>query len=592
MKKIIFNNYQIIKYITNISPCLLILIVISSLVRSALSILGIISIKIIVDIISINGKFNRIISIITLFFILNILLLTIRTYIEQRLIPINTENISGEMRKIIFRKTVILDLECYENTKYYDNLTIAHEEAKTRIIGIIETLSILTTSIFSIVALITFITTIKPFIIILSLISVLLSFIANTIMVKYKHNFYKERVPLDRMMSYIQKVGSELEFAMELRLYSKFPSLLMKKFSCQINTVVKLIDKYSRKYVRIIISQNAVGQIINIGIVLYLSKQATDGILTIGAFISLINGSQQLSSQIISLVDIIPKFYEHGIYFGKFLEFLNYKPSIYNKHITTAPRSRGEIEFKNVYFKYFDSNGYALKNVSFKIKYGEKIAIVGRNGAGKSTLVKLLNRLYDPEQGTIYLNKVPYQEIDLNLLRNYFGTLIQNFQIFSVSLAENVLMEEISCKSDEKKINEALKFVGLKNKILELDNGIFSELNREFSEKGILLSGGEYQKIALARTFVKNSQIIILDEPSSSLDPISEKQLFDKMMELVGNKTLILISHKLSNVANVDKIFYIEDGEIKECGSHFELMEKGGLYAEMYNIQAQKYNKL
>ena len=144
----------------------------------------------------------------------------------------------------------------------------------------------------------------------------------------------------------------------------------------------------------------------------------------------------------------------------------------------------------------------------------------------------------------------------------------------------------------KKKINEALKFVGLKNKILELDNGIFSELNREFSEKGILLSGGEYQKIALARTFVKNSQIIILDEPSSSLDPISEKQLFDKMMELVGNKTLILISHKLSNVANVDKIFYIEDGEIKECGSHFELMEKGGLYAEMYNIQAQKYNKL
>jgi ATP-binding cassette subfamily B protein len=201
-----------------------------------------------------------------------------------------------------------------------------------------------------------------------------------------------------------------------------------------------------------------------------------------------------------------------------------------------------------------------------------------------------LTRLYDPTSGSIYIQGSPYQEYNVSSLRNYFGTLFQDFQIFAVSVAENILMCEIDEKiNDEKRVKEALNFVELEQKVDNLKFGVYTELTREFDNNGAIFSGGEYQKVAIARVFNKNSKVIILDEPSSALDPISEKELFDKMNELASDKAVIFVSHRLSNIVNVDKILFLENGEIKECGTHSELMCMNGLYAEMYRIQADKY---
>lgn len=285
-----------------------------------------------------------------------------------------------------------------------------------------------------------------------------------------------------------------------------------------------------------------------------------------------------------------PELYEHGIYIESFLEYINYESQIKDGTQSIKLLEDVNIEFKNVCFKYSDTDMEVLKNINLTIKSGEKIALVGRNGSGKSTIVKLLTRLYDPTGGTIYLQGLPYGNYKISEIRNYFGTLFQDFQIFSISLMENVLMREIDVEIDDiKKVKEALEFSGLSKKISSLKDGIFTEISREFDNEGAIFSGGESQSIAIARVFLKNSKAIILDEPSSSLDPISEKELFNKMMELTADKTVIFVSHRLSNITHVDRILYIEDGEIKETGTHYELMQMDGSYAKMYKTQADKY---
>lgn len=592
MRKIISNNFQMLKYIIKFCPSQLLVIVCVALIKSLLSILSVLSLKYVIDSITIYKDFAKILKIILLFLVLNILLLTICTWLEQRIVPVNNEKISGKLQLLLFEKAASLDLECYENTAYYNKLSIAREQAEMRMVGVLDTFSTAISSIFSITAFITLITLFEPIIIIISITSVILSFGINTIIIKFKHKFYQKIAPLDRKMSYVQRVSSQPEYAMELRLYNQFPQLLKKKFEIKLKEKIMLLDDYSKKIIKLMITQNTGSQVLNTSTILYLIYKTFIGTITMGNFVALANSSQQLTQQIFALIKVIPEIYEHGIYIENFLEFISYEPTIQNSPNALGTPNNGNLEFKNVYFKYSNTDKYALKNINLKIKYGEKVAIVGRNGAGKSTMVKLLNRLYNPTEGEIYLNDVSYKNYDINLLRNFFGTLVQDFQIFAVSMAENILMHEVSKSDDEKRVKDSLKFASLDKKVEGLEKGIFSELTKEFCEDGVICSGGEYQKIAIARTFQRNSKILILDEPSSSLDPVSEKELFDKMVELAAGKTVIIVSHRLSNITDADKIIYIDDGEIKENGSHIELIKKNGLYAKMYKIQAERYKNI
>lgn len=220
-----------------------------------------------------------------------------------------------------------------------------------------------------------------------------------------------------------------------------------------------------------------------------------------------------------------------------------------------------------------------------------RIAIVGHNGAGKSTFVKLLMRLYDVTEGVIEVGGKDIRQYRLSAYRDLFGTIFQDFKIFAASICDNVLLRDNGGEADKKRVRDALAASGILGKVEGLKKGMESQLTREFDEDGVLLSGGEFQKLAIARVFAKDCEICILDEPSSALDPLSEYEIFENMMKACEGKTVIFISHRLSSTVLADRIYLLENGEVAESGSHRELMEQNGKYAEMYHMQAKRYQE-
>ncbi|MFD2506408.1 ATP-binding cassette domain-containing protein, partial [Paenibacillus septentrionalis] len=215
--------------------------------------------------------------------------------------------------------------------------------------------------------------------------------------------------------------------------------------------------------------------------------------------------------------------------------------------------------------------------------------LVGHNGAGKSTLIKLMMRLYDPTEGEILLNGRNIKEFDLMSYRSLYGTVFQDFKIFSMTIAENVLMRDVETEEDRQLVINALKKSRVYDKVATLPEGIDTMLTKEFDEQGVVLSGGEFQKIAIARIFAQEAELLILDEPTSALDPIAEFEIFESMMEACKDKAVVIISHRMSSAMLADRIYYMEDGEIQESGSHMELMQLQGKYAELFLKQAEKY---
>ncbi|MBQ6817315.1 MAG: ABC transporter ATP-binding protein, partial [Bacilli bacterium] len=246
------------------------------------------------------------------------------------------------------------------------------------------------------------------------------------------------------------------------------------------------------------------------------------------------------------------------------------------------------LSVNNVSFAYTDK--LILKDISLSVKKGEKIAIVGENGAGKTTLVKLLLRLYDPKDGNIQFNDYNYKDVDPKFLRRKVGAVFQNSEVYSVTIAENVLLRKVRNEEDRELAIKALKFSGLYDYVSTLELGIDTLVTREFNKQGAVFSGGQQQKLAVARGYAQNYDLFILDEPSSALDPIAETEMYKNMLELGRDKTLIFISHRLSATANVDRIYLFEEGRVLESGTHNELMSiENGKYREMFSSQAEKY---
>ena len=246
------------------------------------------------------------------------------------------------------------------------------------------------------------------------------------------------------------------------------------------------------------------------------------------------------------------------------------------------------LDIENMSFSYLGDKNQ-LEDISLHIKKGEHIAIVGANGAGKTTLVKLLLRLYDPKTGIVKYNGKDYKDLDLKSLRSKVGAVFQNVETYAVSIAENILLRKPETEEDYKIIDEALKFSGLVEYVNSLEDGLNTELSREFFHQGLVFSGGLNQRLAIARGYAQNYELFILDEPSSALDPIAETEVYKNMLAMGKDKTIIFISHRLTTTVNADKIYLFDDGKIIEEGTHEELMAKDGLYRKMFVSQSKKY---
>ncbi|MBE6938335.1 MAG: ABC transporter ATP-binding protein [Ruminococcaceae bacterium] len=314
------------------------------------------------------------------------------------------------------------------------------------------------------------------------------------------------------------------------------------------------------------------------------------GAFPLGSVIKYVGYIGRLASNIIDLIILFTEYKINSQYLELYARFFDIKNEMYQGSLSVEKRSdrNFEIEFKNVSFTYPEAAHPAVKNISFKFRVGEKLAIVGMNGSGKTTLIKLLCRLYDPTDGEIIMNDFNIRKYDYRQYLDLFSVVFQDYKLLSFSLGQNVGAGE---SFDSGKAEAALRGVGFGDRLDELEKGLDTMLYKDFDSDGVEISGGEAQKIALARALYKDAPFVILDEPTAALDPLAEAEIYSRFDSIVGGKTAIYISHRLSSCRLCDRILVLDKGEIVQYGSHEELLEdKTGKYFELWNAQAQYYN--
>lgn len=508
----------------------------------------------------------------------------------QKIKPLDNIVLIEKINMLLFKKAKEVDLSCYEDPIFYDNYTKANQEASVRVISVIDNIASIFTGFlvasFYLIKLIS-VDIISVFIVILPLLATTQM---GRMLNKYEYTLNLENIPFVRKKQYVKRTIYLSKYAKELRLYDVF-DVLKDIFMGAFLDICKNIRKYSVKIMLCRLLQRLLaGSIPTIIFLSYKTIQFVNNPFNIGDFTVIFYGVLSFSAAIEILLIQLNSFESNSFYIENLKKFLSYKPTIVNSECPLkTPEKIEHFELKNVSFHYSQSNTMILTNVNLKIHAGEKISIVGYNGAGKSTIVKLILRLYDPTSGEILLNGINIKSFELAAYRSLFGTVLQDFNMYSISIAKNVLMKEYQ-KSDDKILQDALKNSGILDYINTLKKGVHSTLTKEFDDSGELMSGGQYQKLALARVFASESKIFILDEPSSALDPISENMIWESIINFSKNKQVIFISHKLSASKLADKIYVIEDGTVKEFGKHDTLMSLKGTYFKLYATQAKNYN--
>ena len=498
------------------------------------------------------------------------------------------EKLDLGVQSLFYKKAARLDLKKYDDPAYYSDFILAIENSSDNLRYIIGMVKGYVGEIISFIALSTVLLTIDPICILIILVYVAI-FIP---MGRYTGNLQMERrekiTEKHRVSDYFARVFYLPDYAGEIRT-SGIYSLLRKRFNNSADDVIKTQKKYVKKLDWLFFVQDfsmqGIGFMLCLGLYIGYQTIVTEK-MSAGDFVATFNSALLIGSSILYLtIYSIRSFTERSKMIEKCRQFLAEKEDITDgTHIAEcgAPET---ISVDDITFSYDGNESDSLNGISFEIKPYEKVALVGYNGAGKTTLTNLLLRLYDVKSGSIKIGGRDIREETVESHRNRFAAVFQDFQIFSASAGENVALSK---DYDEERVWKALESAGFDK---ELPQGLETILLREFDENGLMLSGGEQQKIAIARAFYKNCPYVILDEPSANLDPISEYELNHAMMTGAKDKTVIFISHRLSTTRNADRIFMMEKGKIIESGSHEELMALGGKYAEMFNLQAEKYNK-
>ena len=490
------------------------------------------------------------------------------------------------LNKKLYEKARSLDLESYDNPEFYNSFILTIESSSDNIQNLLGLVRMYVGHIISLVTVSSVLLAIDPWclVIILGVICIFLpiSKKVGTLMMERRI----ENAKFHRRSDYFQRVFYLQDYAKEVRMNNISP-LLIDRYNDAADDVISNQRKYWNKISTLNCLQTLGVQELGFMFLLplYLGYCVlVKETLSAGDFVATFNGAHAVAMSFQFLtVWALARFSEQGKMIDKYREFLKADFKIKNGGEDAPKTEPKEITIKNLSFTYPNNDKPTLEDINLTIKPYEKIALVGYNGAGKTTLTNLLLRLYDATEGEILIDGKNIKNVTADSHRDRFAAVFQDFQIFACSLGENVALD---VNPDEERIKDALKHSGF-NK--ELKNGVNSELLREFDDEGVMLSGGEAQKTAIARAFYKDCPYVILDEPSANLDPVAEYNLNQAMIEAAQHKTVIFISHRLSTTVNADRIYVMENGRIIESGSHAELMELGGTYAYMFNLQAEKY---
>ena len=589
MKKMLVerNSFRLLGYAIKFAPVLFIFKTIWVVIKTLKTIMvDVLLLKILIDAITQDNSFYNIVIYIIFAAIVTFLEMYIDDIVNEYILPISECRIHKSVHESIFNKVLNTDLYKFDDSEFYNSYVWSLDTAEEQIVSCLNNFMKLFSSVLSIFSMISILVSADTFTILFSVVPMMFVIITGKLYNKVDIVCESKVNSVVREKNYSRRVFYLKEFSKELR-YTKIGNVIMEHFLKSTKKEIQLKKQYGlRKLIITVIKDSSYGFIQMLALYLYLAYKLmikTD--ITTGTCAAIINTVDRLTGYFYQLSSTVLAINKNEIYAEKFFEFLNGKNVIEeNENISKCIPDFEKIELNNITFTYPNANNATLRNINLTLHKGDKIALVGINGAGKTTLIKVLMRFYDPQNGVISYNNQDIRTLPVKSYREQFSTIFQDPNLYAVSLIENITMDQINSE-DEIKAKRCLCKVNLN----EYDKCLYKNVTKEFDNNGLEFSGGQRQKISIARAIFNNRDIVIMDEASSALDPISENEINNLMLKELSDKTILIITHRLTTVKNVDKIYFLENGEIIEAGSHEELMGLKGKYSEMYTLQAKNY---
>lgn len=586
-KNVLKNNLWMMGFVWKYTPGYVVWMVLEGIIWGVNNSVGIIYLKNLLDALGDGVVFRQAAGVVLAYAVYLLLFYVFHFWYWNYYHAIVQEKLHLAIHKDLFKQAVLLDISRYDDPVFYNDFVWAMDKSFSHAAGVLEDTGKLINRIvasFTLTGVLFSVDIVTGGVILgIAALEIFLTSRRNRLNLQHSESIN----PLNRKTQYINRVFRLPDYAKEMRV-TRVSENLLHELDDNTENIKEVERKFGQRRFVISAAQNIVS-VVGTGapLLLILYKVMITGTVGLGGFSVAIGGIWRMSWLLGDLISRIMKYHEHGIFVEKIRHFMECEPQIQSGEQPVPPME--SLSLRGLTFAYPGKESvHALEDVSLDIRRGEKIAIVGYNGAGKTTLTKLLMRLYDPDSGEILYNGKNIKEYKLDELRDRVAAVFQDYRIFAASLAENVAGGPYTDDMQEKVLG-ALEKSTFGDKLQKLPDGIETPLTREFDNSGTQLSGGEQQKVAIARAFFKDADLIILDEPSSALDPDAEYALNQAIASYANQKTVIFISHRLSTTRHADRIYMFEEGKIIESGTHEELMALGGKYAYMFNLQAEKY---
>lgn len=497
--------------------------------------------------------------------------------------------LSDRVQDALHSKSVEVDLQFYERPDYHDTLHRAQREAPFRPMRIVSELAQVVQGGLSLLAVTGLLFSFHWLLVVALLVTALPGVVVKARFSNRLYQWTARKTPAERLLRYLDHLLTTIESAKEIRLFGLGEVLRSRHRDLRRKITGERLGLVARRSVAEVLAQVVAIAAVTASM-LVIARRALAGGVTIGDMVMYFAAFQRAQDFFREMLTGMAGLYEDNLFLADFKKFIELPPAVVDPprpQPFPRPLKRG-IEFDHVSFSYPGTEAYALKDVSFEVGPGEQVALVGENGSGKTTLVKLLCRLYDPTEGAIRIGGTDLRDFKMADLRSQLAVVFQDYSRYQLSARDNIWVGNVLLPPDSPRIAEAARRTGADSIVESLRYGYDTMLGRQF-EQGAELSLGQWQKLALARAFLRDSPIIVLDEPTASLDPRAEAEVFDQFQKLAMGRIAILISHRLSTVRNTDRIIVMMDGGIAESGGHDQLLERAGLYAQLYETQARSY---